>query len=355
MSEASLSRRLATVVVDILKKRGHILVATGGTENLIRELDALMVGTLMPLLPRLMPAPITGEVTSTFADEDADEQVEEMVGTLAEALMDSDHVEDVFAEDRVIRRDVFRTIRDELLFGIREEEHAEEEESAPPISVRLDTLGYVASTAAKLSDEMTLRDALERAGLSAEGELVKYDPKTREASFSAADDDPEHRLEIEEAVADELGDLVDMGLVELPTEVRRIPVSIPPSADPSDVRSRLDQLVKAALVASGCPTTWKLDGGSVVEVTFTPMSESDRQAVDGITAHLERGVEELMARLGASPVEPTPTPAKAPAKKAATKKASAKKVATKKTAAKKAPAKKTAAKKAPVKKATAKK
>src|SRR5262249_26462172 len=173
------------------------------------------------IAPRLTPRTVVGEVTSTFGDDAADEAVEEMVGEVAEALMNSDHVEDVFAEDNVIRRDVFRIVRDALLKVTREPPE-EEEEVQGPISVRLETLGYVAATVAKRADEETLRDALERAALAAEGELASYDPGKREASFAVPSGDPDARLEIEEAVADELADLVDMGLVELPTIERKV-------------------------------------------------------------------------------------------------------------------------------------
>ena len=102
-------------VVDALKAQGHILVVKGGATALARELEELMAPRLLRIVPRIEPlATVGGEVTSTFGSESLDEEVEGLVDELTAALMDSDHVEDVFAEDNVIRRDIFRALRDGL-------------------------------------------------------------------------------------------------------------------------------------------------------------------------------------------------------------------------------------------------
>ncbi len=99
VNERTLSRRLATGVVEALKSHGHILVVKGGTAALARELDELMVPSLVIVEPRLGPrSPIAGEPTQPFGDEAIDSAVEDMVAKLTRALMSSDHVEDVFAE-----------------------------------------------------------------------------------------------------------------------------------------------------------------------------------------------------------------------------------------------------------------
>ena len=117
MNERNLSRRLSSSVVEALKAHGHILVVKGGATALARELDDLMAPEIVTIEPRLKPvAPLVGEPTSTFGDENVDQTVEDMVLKMTHALMRSDHVEDVFAEDAVIRRDIFRVVRD----GLRE-------------------------------------------------------------------------------------------------------------------------------------------------------------------------------------------------------------------------------------------
>src|SRR5262249_40736844 len=153
VNERNLSRKLSTSVVDALKAHGHILVVKGGATALARELDELMTPEIAAITPRLAPfAILVGEPTSTFGDEKVDEKVEEMVKKLTRALMSSDHVEDVFAEDGVIRRDIFRVVRD----GLREPSVAASAVEEETVTVKLDTLGYVAATAGRLTDASTL-------------------------------------------------------------------------------------------------------------------------------------------------------------------------------------------------------
>src|SRR5262249_9030447 len=154
---------------------------------------------------------------------------------LTSTLMDSDHVEDVFADDNVIQRDIFRVLHDGLLGST-----VEPDESAA-ILVRLDALGYVASTVGKRAPEGELREALGRAARVVSATLTSYDREAREATFSISVDDPDARLELEEAVADELTDLVDSNVVTLPTVVRRIDLGR--ALDPAEqgaVRARIE-------------------------------------------------------------------------------------------------------------------
>jgi len=301
VSERNLSRRVAASVVEALKANGHILVVKGGSEALVRELDALMAEQLTQVSPGVTPRAVVGEVTSTFGDEAIDEAIEDMVGTLAKALMDSDHVEDVFAEDNVIRRDVFRVVRDTLL-QISGDTEEPEEEAAGPISVRLDTLGYVASTVAKRADDETLRDALERAALAAEGQLASYDKARREALFKMSGGDPDGRLELEEAVADELTDLVDMGLVELPSIERRFELSRElGAAERTSLKPRIDAVASRTLMRAGCAASWEFADGRALQVTLTPLSEQDARGAEQHAALFAREIDALLTEAPSPP------------------------------------------------------
>ncbi len=108
------SRQLAQTTVETLKRAGHIVVAPGATEQVLRDLVELIDPVLAVILPKVNRSPIMGEVSSTFGDEATDEAVEELVASMREALLDSDGVEDVFAEDRVIERSIFRTLAEAL-------------------------------------------------------------------------------------------------------------------------------------------------------------------------------------------------------------------------------------------------
>jgi hypothetical protein len=300
VGETSLSRLLAISIVGTLKKDEHILVVKGGSEPLTRELDALLCGHLPAITPKLAPRPITGEVTSTFGHEDVDDKVETMVASVADALMQSDHVEDVFGDDHVIQRDVFRAVRDHLLAYAAE--HGGDVEPPSPISVRLETLGYVASTVAKLADQDTLHDALERAAAAGGGELTGFDPKVPEATFQLHADDPDARLELEEAVAEELEHLVDIGVVDLPTIERRfdLPRDVVPG-ERADLRGRIAKLAAKSL--SGCTGSWALEGTRVLRVTVTPLSEQEARAADERVTTFGLDVGALLLES-----EPPPTP-----------------------------------------------
>jgi hypothetical protein len=303
----SLVRRLAVAVVDALKAHGHILVVEGGAEALVRELVQLMSGPLAAVGPHLGPrAPLVGEVTSTFGHEDADEIVEEMVGGVTHALMESDHVEDVFAEDNVIRRDVFRVTRDTLLAPPPPEEEPDDEGEGA-ISVRLDELGYVAKAVAARAEAALLRDALERAAEAVDAELEGYEPSTREAVFSAPGGGPDRRLELEETVADELADLVDVGIVELPTIERDVALVRPvDAAERKALRPRIDVASTRTLVRSGCGVTWEHVGTSTIRVTFTPLSDHDARELEPYLVAFGRDVNTLLAEAAPPAVEPAP-------------------------------------------------
>ena len=98
MSAPTLSRQLAKSIVDALKRAGHLVLAGGESEAVLRDLQVHIDPVLAKILPRIGRSPIMGEVTSTFGDEATDEAVEELVAELREALLDSDGVEDVYAD-----------------------------------------------------------------------------------------------------------------------------------------------------------------------------------------------------------------------------------------------------------------
>lgn len=283
MADPALPRQLAQSTLEALKKAGHIVVAGGGNEAAARELATLIEPVLARILPKIQRSPIMGEVSSTFGDEATDEIVEELVAEMREALLDSDSVEDVFAEDRVIERVIFLSLRDTL--RSLEPREDDDEDEIPPISVRLDTLGYVAAAAAKGADQETLRDALDRAAEAAQSELGAFDAEARIAIFKPTDPDPERRIEIEAAIEEELSDLVDLGVVDLPSKKRSIPLPELSEAERKSLRRKLDDLTKKHLSQPLCPGSW--DWGpskrSVVLV-FTPLSEPEAGAIDRMTA-----------------------------------------------------------------------
>jgi hypothetical protein len=309
---------LATSIVDALKAQGHILVVKGGSTPLIRELDEEMASHLDAIVARIVPRDaVGGEVTSTFGNEAADEAVEELVEALTRTLMDSDHVEDVFAEDNVIQRDIVRIFRDTLL---RREEIEPDDDDEQPFRVRLDTLGYVASTVGKRAAVPMLLKAMEHAAADAQAQFASYNPQIREATFLLKNGGPDRGLELEEAVADQLSDLVDEGLVELPTIERTFTLSRDTTArERALARPRVEVAAAKTIFRSGCAATWELTDPRTVRVTFTPLSEHDASEVDQYMPQFARDVIAIFAKpiatesMEAARSEPRPPPSPPPA------------------------------------------
>ncbi|APR76379.1 Cytoplasmic axial filament protein CafA and Ribonuclease G [Minicystis rosea] len=300
MNERNLSRGLSTSVVDALKAHGHILVVKGGAAALARELDEIIAPALAVIEPHIEPrGPMSDEPTSTFGSDAIDQAVEELVARLARALMSSDHVEDVFAEDGVIRRDIFRTVQAGLLTPAA---HLGEDRTT--VTVKLDTLGYVAATVSKRADAATLRQALDRAAAVTHARFTAYSPELREATFRIDGGGDDERLDLEEAVADELADLAEQGVTPLPTLERRIDVgrALAP-AEQRAARPRIDAAAEATLLRSGYAATWDFADARTVRVTFTPLSDQDAHGVDAPAAAFGREIGGIVGA-GKPPAEP---------------------------------------------------
>jgi hypothetical protein len=302
-------------VVDALKAQGHILVVKGGATALARELEELMAPRLVRIVPRIEPlAIIGGEVTSTFGSESLDDDVEALVDALTAALMDSDHVEDVFAEDNVIRRDIFRALRDGLFRAPAEGADVVEEQ----VHIRLDTLGYVAATVSKLATVAAMREALSRAAELVQAHFTAYSAEDRAATFTLEDGDPDGRLELEEAIADELTDLVEAGIIDLPTIDRNIDLGRPLSpADHRALAPRIDAAGQQTILRGGCIASWEMADARTLAVSFTPLSDQDARDVDTLIAGFAREARAIVGERASAPAAvPAATPSPAPAKAA---------------------------------------
>ncbi|MBK8257659.1 MAG: hypothetical protein IPK82_33935 [Polyangiaceae bacterium] len=274
---APLSQDLAAKIVDVLTQRGHVLLSKGGRPALVRETAERMNDTLATIMGKLPPPGIVeNEVTSTFGDDALDETVEEMVEDVTASLMDADHVEDVFSDDAVIRRDVFRVVKETLLSADRVWAETEEAD----VEVLLESLGYVAAKAAQRAASHVIESALEKAAKSSQARLQKYSPATKTAVFRAAFATPDGRMELEENIADELANLVEEGKVSLPTLEKRLPLGrATTSAERAAARARLDSAANKLLARSGCTSSWEYVGDSMISLLLVPMSDQDPSAI----------------------------------------------------------------------------
>ncbi|AKT40505.1 hypothetical protein [Chondromyces crocatus] len=285
MSEHELSRHLASRVVDALRARARIAVVKGGATALLRELDAAMAGGLATLWPRIRGGSLAA----------VSEEVRDLGDHLSRALRDSEHVEDIFADETTLQNEAAEALQRALEEAARAEAAAQasaggaERRSAPtsgnrpppgtgltPVQVRLDTLGYVAATVSKRAPEGALQEALSRAADAAGGMLTAFDKEARSAVFALGDADPDARLELEEAIADEFSALVESGHVALPSVIRRVELGrVVPLEERDALRRRLDAVAARTLLRSGCGATWELEDGRTLLVTLTPLSERD--------------------------------------------------------------------------------
>lgn len=293
MNERTFSRGLSSSVVDALKSHGHILVVKGGAASLARELDEIIAPALAVVTPHLATSEARAprDQPRPAGDEGSDRAVEELVARLTRALMSSDHVEDVFAEDAVIRREILRAVRD----GVLSPSEAIAEDRSTVV-VKLDTLGYVAATVSKRADAVTLRQALDRAAAASSARFTAYSAEPREAVFRVDGGGPDERLDLEEAVADELTDLADRGVVELPTVERRIELDRALSAaEQRAIGARIEAAAESTLLRSGCAAAWQFADARSIRITFTPLSEQDAEGVDAPTSAFEREIAGLLA------------------------------------------------------------
>ncbi len=293
----TLQRLLACQVLDALESREHVLVAPGAGEALIDEVETTIAPTLPSVTPYLVAeGAVLGEVTNTFGDDTADEAVETMVEEIAEQLMESNHVDDIFAEDRVIRRDTFRAIREILLRYIRGDlELAEDSVDGDRCVVALDGLGYVVSMAAQQADELIIHDALQQAALGCGAQLASYDHATRSACFGLSPGSSATRLALEEMITEQLVELVDAEIVELPCiqQVLEIPEAV---ANHPELAEALATAAQQTQLATGCSSTCLMLDRTTLLASLTPLSEEDAESA---SEHFEAFLATLELALAA--------------------------------------------------------
>ena len=283
----TLERLLARSAIEVLQKSEHILIGTDRLQNLLDELESLVA----PTLPALRREIEDGALHAPPGDGRACDSLGELVDRIVARLMDSDHVDDIFAEDRIIRRDAFRALRDLLardpqdLLGAKLAEH-----TPGATTVDLAHLGYVVATVAQRADPDELSRSLERAARRAHGALVAFDPGSHRAAFALDESSQDQRLEIEEAITDELLDLVDSERVELPG-VERV-LRLPDGASRArGFEHAVADAVDRAERQTGCAAACTLVDERTLLAAITPLTEEDARNADEHFAQLVAELE----------------------------------------------------------------
>jgi hypothetical protein len=284
----NLARRLATRIIEGLQGRGRIVVVRGGTSALIRAIDDA-IATFLPTIGDSFELQTSDELTQPTR-----EALTLLASTVARTLLSSEHLEDVFADRAIVEREVF----DASIIAFEEAYAAER---ARVIQVELDSLGYVAATAGKIASEEDLIEAFEHAADSLGIKLSSYDADTRQATFIPSDETcPDVRLELEEAVADELASLVSRGVVRLPVMERIRPLvhHVAPNHHPR-LRRVIERVATKTLRRTGCSAHWELPDDRSIRVLFTPLSEQDARDVDLHISEFATEIDTILAEFGA--------------------------------------------------------
>jgi aspartate 1-decarboxylase len=283
----NLSRRLATHIIEGLQGRGRIVVVRGSTSALVRAVDDAIAAFVSPIIDRFERDP-------SPSDQQTRDAITLLAAAVARTLFSSEHLEDVFADLSIVEREVF----DAATLAFVEESEADR---ARVIRVELDLLGYVAATAGKLASEEQVIDTLERTANSLGVKLSHYDPSSREAIFEPGTESfADLRLELEEAVADDLSSLVVQGIVKLPVVERTRPLlhHVGPAYRTRLMRM-IDRSASRTLRRTGCAARWELPDDRSVRVAFTPLSEQDARDVDTHVNEFAAEVDAILADAGA--------------------------------------------------------
>lgn len=297
----TLQNLLASEVIDALQAREHVLLAPGGSNALGSEMESLIASRLPAITPHLTNGhAVTGEITNTFGHDEADEAVETLVHDIAEQLMASEHVDDIFAEDRLIRRDAFRAIANVLSHYQRGDLNiTDSSEAIGETSIALNDLGYVAATVAQSADEDVLAQALQAAASSVDTALCRVGTNQQQAYFAISGTDANQRLALEEAITEALVDLVDQELVELPSVEQVLQVD-QDTAKSQRFAEGVMKAVRHTQQQTGCAVTCNMVDPCTLLASLTPLTSEDAEAAN---EHFDLFLQTLEDAL--SPVEDT--------------------------------------------------
>ena len=325
-----LQRVLASSVLRALSARDHVVISAASADAITDEMEAVIAPALVDITPHLsevgeaMSSIDTGRFSRADLDLDASgkaarergaddppsrgapsavarrrgKALRVMVDRITERLLESDHVDDIHADDDVLRRDAFRAIR-RILFryihgDLDVEDDVPDEETC--FTVVLERLGYVVCAVAERLDPAMLEEALERAAATSEGELLWLDARTFVAAFDTPGGPTVSRLTLEEAITEELVGLVDTELVELPCVQQVLELDQVTCDAPGfdDAVERAEARIRAE--SGSAASCARVDDQTVV-ATFTPLSEDAAERADEHFASFLSALEHELSAL----------------------------------------------------------
>jgi hypothetical protein len=285
-----LQRVLATSVLEALRARDHVVVAPASADALCDEVEAIIAPAL---------ADITAPTEATFAAATKRRATQNVVSQIADRLLESDHVDDIHADDRVIRRDAFRAIRDILLGYIRGE--IDVDDGRDDFAVRLDGLGYVVSAVARQLEPEVLRDTLVRAANAVGGRLLWFDAPYLAPSFHVPGGAEVGRLAVEEAITEELVLLVHADVVALPA-VEQVLELTPETASAPGFAEAVSRAELRTRSETGCAAGCELVDRATLIATLVPLSEDAAAEIQELFTLFVGNLELELAMLPAPPM-----------------------------------------------------
>jgi len=231
------------------------------------------------------------------AQRGMDEAAESMAQHIADRVLESSHVDDIFAEDRTLHRQAYRVTRDLLLRYSAGELRVKGPGPNNTHTISLDELGYVVATVATHADEALIEGALLRAATATETTLAAVDYAARRATFEG---DGTELLALEEALTEALTDLVRTDLVELPSVEQVLEV---PRATAQHPRYR-DALKIASGIAAertSCLTACKMVDETTLLASLTPLSTGDARCAATHFATFIDAIEQALTQLDGPP------------------------------------------------------
>lgn len=285
----TLEHVLASGVLIALREREYVAVLPEAEDALRDELVAVITPSLTSIeknlnAERSRKRPGRAVRQGSLGHGHTEEQVVDLVEIVTDRLMESDHVQDIYAEDRLIRRDVLRAIRGILLAYLRGEVVLEADRSLENFDVILPELGYVVRGVCERADPNTIHDALVVAASACAGRLCSLDSSRGVAMFELPGGAEAGRLALEEAITEEMMSLVRAGVVPLPSIEQLLEISpdIPLLPGFSAAVERAETRTRHS---TGCDASCRLLDDTTVLVSITPLSA---EAADEAQDHFER-------------------------------------------------------------------
>lgn len=285
----TLEHVLASGVLEALRQREYVAVLPEAEDALRDELVAVITPSLTSIekhlnAERSRKRPGRAVRQGSLGHGHTEEQVVDLVEIVTDRLMESDHVQDIYAEDRLIRRDVLRAIRGILLAYLRGEVVLEADRSLENFDVMLPELGYVVRGVCERADPNTIHDALVVAASACAGRLCSLDSSRGVAMFELPGGAEAGRLAVEEAITEEMMSLVRAGVVPLPSIEQLLEISPDIPLLPG-FAAAVERAETRTRHTTGCDASCRLLDDTTVLVSITPLSA---EAADEAQDHFER-------------------------------------------------------------------